>query len=117
MDDTSGDDNKSQQSSSTPMPQRKSAYIKSQQSSSVMTPQGKSDDNKPSGKSSVLTPRQQREDFERRMRFNSALDQDKSPEDAARGAGISLGPGETLNSTEIMDLKYLGKPPKRRHRL
>ena len=99
MDDTSGDDNKSQQSSS------------------IMTPQRKLDENKPSGKSSIITPRQQREDFERRMRFNSALDRGKSPEDAVREAGVSLGSGETLNSTEIMDLKYLGKPPKRRHRL
>ena len=99
MDDTSGDDNKSQQSSS------------------IMTPQRKLDENKPSGKSSIITPRQQREDFERRMRFNSALDRGKSPEDAVREAGVCLGSGETLNSTEIMDLKYLGKPPKRRHRL
>jgi hypothetical protein len=51
------------------------------------------------------------------MMFNSALDQGKSPEDAARYAGEKVEPGETLKSTEIMDLKYRGTPPKRRKRL
>ena len=74
MDGTSGDDNKSQQSSSTPMPQRKSKYIKSQQSSSVMTPQGKLDNNKPSGPSLAATTRQKRVDFERRMMFPEDMD-------------------------------------------
>lgn len=117
MDGTSGDDNKSQQSSSTPMPQRKSKYIKSQQSSSVMTPQGISDDNKPSGPSPAATTRQQRVDFERRMMFNSALSQGKSPEEAARYSGVKVGHGESLKSTEIMDLKYRGTSPKRRPKL
>jgi len=117
MDGTSGDDNKSQQSSSVPMPQRKSGYIKSQQSQHIITPQPKSGDSKPMQKSAAQSSRDSRVNFERRMMFNSALDQGKSPEEAARYSGVKVGHGESLKSTEIMDLKYHGTSPKRRPRL
>jgi len=116
MDGTSGDDNKSQQSSS-PMPQRKSGYLRSQQSQHIITRPGKSDSNKPVQKSAAQTSRDSRVDFERRMMFNSALGQGKSNEEAARYSGIKVEPGETLKSTDVMDLKYHGTPPKTRKRL
>ena len=90
---------------------------KSQQSQHIITPQGKTDDNKPSPISAMKRAQEKRKNFERRMMFNSALDKGKSTVDAARYAGEKVEPGESLTSTEIMDLKYHGKPIKKRSRL
>ena len=88
-----------------------------QQSSSVMGDQNKSDDKKTSGMDAAAASRKKRVDFERRMMFNSALSRGKSPEEAARYSGVKMGIGQTLKSTEIMDLKYHGTQPKKRKRL
>lgn len=91
--------------------------INSQQSSHVVTPPSQKVKSKPAPKSPLKASQDSRVDFERRMMFNSALEKGKTPEAAAQYAGVKMDSGDSLNSTQIMDLKFRGTAPKTRKRL
>jgi len=91
--------------------------VNSQQSAHINTPPPKLKSSKPAPLAPHKAARKSRVDTERMFMFNSALDQGKTPDQAADYVGVKRRPGESLSSSDIMNLKFRGTPPKTKKRL
>jgi len=91
--------------------------VNSQQSAHIITRPSDQKVTKPVPLAPHEVAKKSRQDTERMFRFNSALDRGEPPEKAAREAGVKLGSGESLKSTDIMNLKFRGTAPKLKKRL